>query len=92
MATGVSGRWPGGPPALSPEISGNTGDSPRCVRPGRVWPLLNEAVANRYLRDLEERFTWGRGPKDDGGGGRAVPRPCPGPRNPQAAHPVSLVA
>jgi len=58
----------------------------------RVWPLLNEAVANRYFRDLEERFIWGRGPKDDGGGGRAVPRPCPGPRNPQAAHPVSLVA
>ncbi|WP_223969178.1 IS630 family transposase [Thermus thermophilus] len=57
--------------------------SPELQPVERVWPLVNEAVANRYFRDL-------RG--DDGGGGRAVPGPCPGPRDPQAAHPVPLVA
>jgi len=55
--------------------------SPELQPVERVWPLLNEAVVNRYFQDLEERFIWGRGPKDDGGGGRTVPGPCPGPRD-----------
>jgi hypothetical protein len=57
--------------------------SPELQPVERVWPLVNEAVANRY-------FTGPGG--DDGGGGRAVPGPCPGPRDPQAAHPLPLVA
>jgi transposase len=70
----------------------------RCRR-GCAWsfcPLLSRTPTRGAGVALGERgggqSVLSRPGGDDGGGGRAVPGPCPGPRDPQAAHPVPLVA